>query len=220
METLLQDIRFGLRSMLKTPGFTAIALIALALGIGANTAMFSIVNAVLLRPVPYPEPQRLMKLYTSMPQFKDASVSYPNFLDWQRRSQSFEAMAMYRTDSFTMTGVANPERLRGEMVSSTIFSVLGVQPVLGRASLRPKINVAPRRSSFSPSRSGKRTLARHAPCWAIPSPSITGSTPSSASYQAMTSPFAVSPSSFRLASGPSRSSGTAAWAWARVSSPA
>ena len=132
METLLQDIRFGVRSMLKTPGFTTIALVALALGIGANTAMFSIVDAVLLRPVPYPEPQRLMKLYTSMPQFKDASVSYPNFLDWQRRSRSFEQMAMYRSDSFTMTGQANPERLRGEMASWTLFSVLRVQPILGR----------------------------------------------------------------------------------------
>jgi predicted permease len=132
METLLQDIRYGFRSMLKAPGFTAIALVALALGIGANTAMFSIVNAVLLRPAPYPEPQRLMKIYTSMPQFKKASVSYPNFLDWQRRSRSFEQMAAYRTDSFNLTGQANPERLRGEMASSTLFSALDLHAIVGR----------------------------------------------------------------------------------------
>lgn len=132
METLLQDIRFGFRSMLKTPGFTAIALVALALGIGANTAMFSIVNGVLLHPVPYPQPDRVYKLYTSTPQFKDGSNSYPNFLDWQRRSQSFEKMAGYRNESFNLTGLANPERLRGEMASATLFSILGIKPIIGR----------------------------------------------------------------------------------------
>ena len=133
MGTLLQDLRYGLRTLLKSPGFSAIAVIALALGIGANTAMFSIVNAVLLRPIPYSQPDRLMMLYTSMPQFRDASVSYPNFLDWQQRSRSFEQVAAYRTENFTLTGEANPERMRGEMASSTLLSVLGIQPILGRA---------------------------------------------------------------------------------------
>jgi predicted permease len=105
---------------------------ALALGIGANTAMFSIVNGVLLQPLPYAGPEHLLKLYTSMPQFRDASVSYPNFLDWRDRSRSFERMAAYRNDSFTLTGQANPERLRGQMASSSIFSVLGVKPIVGR----------------------------------------------------------------------------------------
>ena len=132
METLLQDVRYAVRTLRKGPGFATVAVITLALGIGANTAMFSIVNAVLLRPVPYSQPQRLLKLYTSMPQFHEASVSYPNFLDWQRRSRSFDLMAAYRHDSFNLTGQANPERLRGEMASSTIFAVLGIKPIIGR----------------------------------------------------------------------------------------
>jgi predicted permease len=132
METLLQDVRYALRTLRHSRGFSVVAVITLALGIGANTAMFSIVNAVLLRPVPYPQPDRLLKLYTRMPQFAQASVSYLNFLDWQRRSRSFDAMAAYRTDSFNLTGQANPERLRGEMASSTIFPLLGIKPIIGR----------------------------------------------------------------------------------------
>ena len=133
---MLQDLRFAARNLRKAPGFTAIAVIALALGIGANAAMFSIVNAVLLKPLPYAQPERLVKLYTSMPQFRDASVSYPNFLDWQQRSQSFDRMAAYRGDNFNLTGQASPERLRGIMASSTLFDVLGVKPIVGRVVSR------------------------------------------------------------------------------------
>ncbi|HYL97063.1 MAG TPA: ABC transporter permease, partial [Terriglobales bacterium] len=132
MDTLLQDIRYALRTLRRSRGFAAVAVITLALGIGANTAMFSIVNAVLLRPVPYNNPERLLKIYTSMPQFTEASVSYPNFLDWQRRSRSFDLMAAYRHDSFNLTRQANPERLRGEMASATIFPLLGIKPIIGR----------------------------------------------------------------------------------------
>jgi predicted permease len=132
MVTILQDLRYGFRTMLKSPGFALIAIATLALGIGANTAMFTIVNAVLLRPIPYPHPERLLKLATSMPQFRDASISYPNFLDWQRRSRSFEQMAAYRHDSFNLTGQATPERVRGLMASSTLFSVLDLNPNVGR----------------------------------------------------------------------------------------
>src|SRR6185437_8783219 len=107
MGALLQDLRYGARTLRKSPGFTLIAVIALALGIGANTAMFSVVNSVLLQPLPYSEPHRLLKLYTSMPQFRDASISYPNFLDWQQRSRSFEAMAAYRNTTFNLTGSGN-----------------------------------------------------------------------------------------------------------------
>lgn len=129
---MLQDLRYALRTLLKSPEFTAIAVIALALGIGANTAMFSIVNGVLLRPVPYAEPDRLLKLAESTAQFHDSSISYPNFLDWQQRARSFEGIAAYRNDSFNVTGQGEPERLRGEMMSSTIFSVLGLKPIVGR----------------------------------------------------------------------------------------
>ncbi len=132
METLLQDIRYGIRSLRKTPAFTSIAVITLALGIGVNAAMFSIVNGVLLRPLSYPDADRLLMLYTSTPQFHRGSVSYPNFLDWRERSRSFQQMAAYREDVFNLTGLANPERLRGLMASATTFPALGVNPVLGR----------------------------------------------------------------------------------------
>ena len=132
MSMLLQDLRYGVRSLRKSPGFALVAVAALALGIGANTAMFTIVNGVLLRPVPYPQPDRLLKLYNRGRNFKEGSVSYPNFLDWRRRSRSFEQMAAYRTDSFNLTGQATPERLRGEMASAAMFPALGVRPIIGR----------------------------------------------------------------------------------------
>src|SRR5215813_4742968 len=132
MGRLLQDLRFGARTLLKAPALTAVAVIALALGIGANTAMFSIVNTVLLRPLPYAEPDRLLQLYTSMPQFRQASVSYPNFLDWKERSRSFDLMAAYRSETFNLTGQPTPERLHGQMASADIFPTLGVKPLVGR----------------------------------------------------------------------------------------
>ena len=132
MGSLVQDLRFGIRTMAKSPGFALVAVVALALGIGANSAMFSIVDAVLLRPIPYPQPERLLKIYSSTRNFKTSSVSYPNFLDWERRSRSFDEMAAYRTDNFILTGQADPERVRGEMASASLFDVLGVRPVIGR----------------------------------------------------------------------------------------
>jgi putative ABC transport system permease protein len=128
MAMILQDLRYALRTFRKAPGLAVIAVITLALGIGANTSMYSIVNGVLLRPLPYASPDRLLRLATSKPQFKDASVSYPNFLDWQQPSRSFEHLALYRNDNWTLTGVADPERLRGEMASAAIFPALGIHP--------------------------------------------------------------------------------------------
>jgi len=132
MGTLLEDLRYGLRMLRKNPGFTAIALLTLALGIGANTAVFSIVNGVLLNSLPFPGPDKLVVLFGSKPNFKEGSISYPNFLDWQRENHAFTSIAAYRPDSFSLTGANEAEQVRGEMVSADFFSILGVKPVIGR----------------------------------------------------------------------------------------
>jgi len=132
IETVWQDIRYGVRSLSKTPGLAVISIVTLALGIGANTAMFSIVNGVLLQRLPYSEPDRLLELSESTPQFQEGSISYPNFLDWQQRSRSFEGMAVYRFENFNLTGQSNPERLQGLMASAAMFPVLRLNPVAGR----------------------------------------------------------------------------------------
>jgi putative ABC transport system permease protein len=127
---LWQDLRFGARMLLKQPGFTVIAILTLALGIGANTAIFSIVNAALLRPFPYPAPERLMILgeYVS-----GGSVSYPNFVDWRAQHTVFEAISAARgNESFNFTGSGEPERLQGRLVSAEFFSTLGIKPLVGR----------------------------------------------------------------------------------------
>ncbi|HEV2305492.1 MAG TPA: ABC transporter permease [Candidatus Acidoferrales bacterium] len=132
MNTLLQDLRYSIRTLAKSPGFTAIAILTLALGIGANTALFSVVNGVLLSPLPYPQPDRLVALYSRTPNFTESSISYPNFLDWQRQNRTLSNLAAWRSDSFNMTGSGEPERLRGEMVSADFFRILGVEPLIGR----------------------------------------------------------------------------------------
>src|SRR4026208_461418 len=110
MGTLIKDLRYGLRVLPKSPGFTTVALLPPALGIGANAAMFSLVNGVLLRGLPFPEPDRLVIVYSASPQFPHMSSSYPNFLDWAARSKSFSAMSAFRQDSFNLTGQGQPER--------------------------------------------------------------------------------------------------------------
>src|ERR1700751_1423654 len=132
METLLQDVRYGIRMLRKSPGFAAVAIITLALGIGANTAIFSVVNGVLLRPLPYPEPDKLVALSEATANFESSSISYPNFLDWQRRNTSFSAMAAYRQDDYSLTGRGETERVRVGMISHGFFEILGVHPVEGR----------------------------------------------------------------------------------------
>ncbi len=132
IETAIQDLRYGLRQLRRNPGFTAVAVITLALGIGANTAIFSVVNGVLLNPLPYPQPDQLVTLHESKPNFETGSISYPNFLDWQKENHTFSSMAVARHDSFTLTGVGDAEQVSAEFISSTFFSLLGVKPVIGR----------------------------------------------------------------------------------------
>lgn len=132
MTNFLQDVRYGLRVLLKNPGFTAIAVLTLALGIGANTALFSVVNGVLLNPLPYPEPDRLVAVYEKTADFEQSSITYPNFLDWQKESHSFSALGAARSEEYNMTGIGEPERLHGHMISANFLTALGVQLPLGR----------------------------------------------------------------------------------------
>ena len=132
MLTLSQNLRFALRRLKNNPGFTLVAVLTLALGIGANTAMFSIFNAVLLRPLPYRDPQRLMLLAEHWPQFPRLSLSYLNYKDWRDQSHSFEAVGAVRNNQMTMTGVAEAERLPSQNVTANLFDLLGVKPELGR----------------------------------------------------------------------------------------
>lgn len=127
-----QDLRYGLRVLLKSPGFTAIAVLTLALGIGANTALFSVVNGVLLNPLPFPNPDRLVAVYTKTGQFDESSISYPNFLDWVRDNHSFAQLGAFRSEDYNMTGQGEPERLHGHMISAGFFPALGINPILGR----------------------------------------------------------------------------------------
>jgi len=132
LEELLQDLRYGARTLRKNPGFTAIAVLTLALGIGANTSLFSVVNGVLLNPLPYLHPEQLVTLHESKPNFENGSISYPNFRDWQKDNHTFSAMAVARGTSFTLTGRGEAEQVRARYISSDFFSVLGVTPVVGR----------------------------------------------------------------------------------------
>jgi predicted permease len=132
VERVWQDVRFGMRMFRKNPGFTAIAIITLALGIGANTAIFSLVNALLLRPLPYAESEQLVLLAEKSREGERLAVPYPNFVDWRLRAQSFAGMAATGPQAFNLTGVDKPVRLRGRLVNWNFFQVLGVNPQLGR----------------------------------------------------------------------------------------
>src|SRR5262245_32964673 len=117
MQTLWQDLRYGARMLSKNPGFTLIAVITLALGIGANTAIFSVVHPLLLRPLPFHEPERLVLLSDKGRAGVRMSVSYPNYSDWRERAKSFEGMASVRSQLFNLTGIDKPAQLRGRMVN-------------------------------------------------------------------------------------------------------
>jgi putative ABC transport system permease protein len=132
MNTLLLDFRYGLRTLLRSPGFAAIAILTLALGIGANTALFSVVNGVLLNPLAYPHSDQLVAIYEKIAGLDSAPIEYMNFLDWQRDSRTFASMSAYRNEDYNFIGNGEGERLSGYMVSGTFFNTLGVAPILGR----------------------------------------------------------------------------------------
>lgn len=130
---MIKDVQYALRALARRPGFTAVAVITLALGIGANTAIFSVVYGVLLRPLDYPEAERLVALRESNPSKQpDSQVAPANFLEWQRQNTVFSNAAVYRTVSYNLTGDGNPERLLAGRVSAGLFKTLGVGPILGR----------------------------------------------------------------------------------------
>jgi putative ABC transport system permease protein len=132
METLLRDLRYGIRGLIKRPGFTAIAIITLALGIGANTAIFSVVNAVVLRPLPYADPDRLVTLWETIPGNDRRSVAPANFIDWRDQNQTCQEMASTYYANFNLTSDGEPERIDGATVTSNFMSMLGARPQLGR----------------------------------------------------------------------------------------
>jgi putative ABC transport system permease protein len=153
MGTLVQDLRYGARMMLKQPGFTAVAVIALALGIGANTAIFSAVNAVLLRPLPFPEPERLV-LVRDLQQADETPPSYPEYLDWNEQIRTFDDLAVAFNTSSSLTGQGEPEQLLGVRVSANLLPMLGVKPEIGR-------NFQPQEES----RSGERVVILSYSLW-------------------------------------------------------
>ena len=132
MNTLFQDLRYGARMLFKNPGITFVVILALALGIGANTAIFSVVDAVLLRPLPYPESDRLVFLNETSKAMDEISVSYPNFTDWRNQNHVFENIGVYNRSSYNLTGVGDAERIITGQVSADMFAALRVKPALGR----------------------------------------------------------------------------------------
>ena len=132
MENLFQDVRFGLRMLRKNPGFAAVAILVLALGIGATTAIFTVVNSVLLQPLPYPDSERLVVIRDVQPQYGQTPMSYPAFLAWREQKDIFDQVATFTRSGEVLTGVGEPELLQTLHVSSNLLSVLGVKPILGR----------------------------------------------------------------------------------------
>jgi predicted permease len=145
LDTVAADLRYAIRMLGKNPGFTVIAVLTLVLGIGSNTAFFSVVNGVLLNPLPYPRPEELVTLGESKPNFTNGSISYSNFMDWQKDNHVFTSMGIAREYGFTLTGYGDAEQLVARFISSDYFAVLGANPVIGRnlVSGEDRIGAAP-----------------------------------------------------------------------------
>jgi MacB-like periplasmic core domain len=163
LDTVTAAIRCAVRVLLKNPGFALISILTLALGIAANTAFFSVVNGVLLNPLPYPHPEQLVALGESKANFINGSILYPNFLDWQKDNHSFSSMAVARSNGVSLTGLGDAEQLDVKFISSDYFLVLGANPVIGRtfAPGEDKIGAAPTRWPLA-------IFPRVGPCGSIP----------------------------------------------------
>ncbi|MGA9998171.1 MAG: ABC transporter permease, partial [Pyrinomonadaceae bacterium] len=137
MRTLFQDLRYGVRMLLRSPGVTFVAILAIALGVGANTTIFSVINSVLLRPLPFAESEKLVKvLGTDAKRGRnDLPTSFPNFTDWREQTQAFESMTAYSEASATLAGSDGPEQIKGVAATSDMFPALGVKTFLGRPFL-------------------------------------------------------------------------------------
>ena len=162
MQSLWNDLAYGFRMLLKNPRFTVVSVLSLAIGIGANTAIFSVTNALLFRPLPYKDAERLVILWNRSPglNVEQDWFSPGQYLDIKAENQVFENVAATIDSSFNLTGQGTPERIEGARVSSSLFNVLGTQPVVGRAhSLQTKTNRANQQRQYSVTRSGNATLA-------------------------------------------------------------
>jgi putative ABC transport system permease protein len=137
MESLLQDIRFAFRVLRKSPGFTAVAVLTLALGIGANTAIFSVIESVLLRPLPYVHPESLVEVRNTYPGFQPVSLCAGDYADFHREAKNFSAMGAYGevSQGYNLTGVGEPERVQTNVATSDLFSMLGIRAIIGRTFL-------------------------------------------------------------------------------------
>src|SRR6059058_604357 len=144
---MLDDVRYAVRLLIKNPAFSAVAILTLALGIGANTAIFSIVNAVLLRPLPYPDADRIMVLNESSGPGQDYSVALPDYFDWQRDNIVFEYLAATHKESRNLSGIPgrDPERVSCASVTRNFFNIIGLPPQIGRRSAKTKTKSARRR---------------------------------------------------------------------------
>src|SRR5262249_40486636 len=132
VDSVTSDVRYALRALRKNPGFTAVVLLTLALGIGATTAIFTVVDHVMLRPYPYPEIDRIMMLSETTRNGQGMSVSWPNFVDWRAQNQAFESLGVFRNMIVNLSRTDQPERLNGALASSEVFKALGIPAVVGR----------------------------------------------------------------------------------------
>src|SRR5882724_8450143 len=141
MGTIMQDVRYAVRMLLKNPGFTFVAVIAVALGIGANSAMFSVINAVLLRPLPYHEPDRLVTIWEESPErdMYEMPISFANFRDWVDQNHNFEHISAYTFPNLNLTGAGEPDRLLTVTSSANLFAFVGAPPLLGRPLLPEEV---------------------------------------------------------------------------------